>query len=216
MLNIDFVTRVIREQASSEKISDSVMLDMSFDNDEMAGCKIHIDIMGRNDCSEEKFKVGEMTLYAYNISRCQCCEWERHFFDFDSSGELFDRINYIDDNGFYYNVLEKLYPLIRTEEQAVMCMNIEQYIVIVHRLFIEPEYRNKGIASYIMKNLYNLIYHQCNISSMYIVGAIHPDDKSEEMKNSLTRLIKRSNMILSECNGVDVFGVCPFVFDIAN
>lgn len=205
------------DPCAGENVSKGVICEIIKDSDCLAVSDIDINIIGYEYEDEEDYyadrikpkKIGEIKAYAYDGSKASLNPFARTFENFDGDDILFDLMDMESgDTAFYYEVLQKLYPKIIIPEDSVVIVPEIFHIVALHRLYLEPEYRGKGIGTYIMENISKILYNVANIHSLYVVGVLNPDDHTEETLAIQKKSMKKAGMTVGKLEGSTIFGGC--------
>lgn len=216
MLEVSFEARIVRDSwDGGEEVSKDVFAFISKRGDNLAWCRVYVDIFGETETAAA-VKIGEMMFYAYNASRCDLNLDAEEFEYLDPEETLFALMDdESEDLMHYYYDFGTLYEHIKPYDTEPLFFTEDLHIIALHRLFIEPEYRGLGIGRFIVNNLSKIIFATSNIKPVYVVGCISPDDKTEATKAIQKKTMESANYaILEDEEGHCIFGKCIFDEDI--
>ena len=188
------------------------------------GCsQVLIDIMAYDEQDSEVGKIGEIELYSFNANHLGLDMFANNFDDFDPEGDLLEIMdNQSQEMYQYYNILSQYFmdakasfPDEAALEDCIEILDSDLSFVVLQRFFINPDWRKKGIGSFIMKNFSKIVYSSSHVDPVLVVGIINPDDRTDETKSVQKKLFKDAGYLVDKDDvGNDVFAGYTWDWDV--
>ena len=135
--------------------------------------------------SEEK-EVGVIHFTAINLSQLGFDFTSKTFADAENNGLAYIMDEISADCEVCYGVFSRGYnKIIKNLKESNIAEELlisdgEKYLICLDRLYINEEYRRKGVASFVYENFFKLLYTYFNVQSAYVVGTLNPDEGEPE------------------------------------
>lgn len=171
-----------------------------------------------DDYGEVIENIGAIRFHAYNLSNLGFNYFEQNWTDANKHSHLSIAMD-VDssDTDFYHSVFKKAYTkeasAVPFEKWQDMTFAItEGYLITLDWVCINPEFRGQGIAQYILKNLFKIIYTEFNIVPLFAVGTCIADrDEPENMLEVQKKLLKKNGFSVFKHKDSTAF--CKFIYD---
>lgn len=169
--------------------------------------------------SEEKvYDIGEIRFHAYNLDKLGFDYFDKEWDTAVSESSLEEAMEVdSEDTSLYFSVFENGFDNcingISLDDWYEMAMTVgEGYLVTLDRCYINPEYRKMGIGKYLHENLFKILYHEFNITTLFVVGICVPDEgESEDMVEVQKKVLSNAGFNVFKCSGKPTF--CKYVYD---
>lgn len=174
------------------------------------------------DCEEseesEEKEVGVVNFTAINLSHLGFDFMSKTFVGAENNGLFYIMDEISADCEVCYGVFSRGYgkSIKRLMEsniaEELLISDGEKYLICLDRLYINDEYRRKGVASFVYKNLFKLLYTYFNIQAAYAVGFLNPDEgEPDGMLEIQKKVLKKQGYNVFK-SGSEV-GFCNCVYD---
>lgn len=168
----------------------------------------------------DKHEIGEVVISAYNLTKLM---FDYEYDSWENTGEdsyLLEAMTAIGDyDGLtvlshgYETMIDKLDESIhdRTESEP------DGYLVVIDKLYINANARNKGYGTFIIKNLFKLLYAYFHIETIFVTGVCNvSSEEAYRTKTILTELLRKHDYHVFDLDNYPVFCSCIFESDFLN
>ena len=166
-----------------------------------------------DECEDDDTVIATMEIRAYSL--------RAYGVNLADNKEDTFSVSYLDevmseqdsDNSHYFAVFEDNYDeMISSVSEAdieeLAFWNDDTYLICLHKFVVNPEYRGKGIAVALLKNLRYICKHCFNILPVVLVGTCVPNaNEPEGMKEIQMKTFKKAGCVVTDngdfCGWID-------------